>query len=80
MRDWQEEQGRYEQALIGLEHALKVDPLAEPLYPRLIKLLQTVGREEAAKTVLARYCQTFTTPVGRKSSVEMERLSKTLRF
>jgi LuxR family transcriptional regulator, maltose regulon positive regulatory protein len=76
--DWQKGTGRPEEALIVLEHALKVDPLAEPLYLRLIKLLQTVGRQDAAKTVLTQYRKTCPALVGRKLSVEIERLGKTL--
>jgi DNA-binding SARP family transcriptional activator len=75
--DWKKAEGQEEAALACLENGLQADPLAEPLYPRMIKFLHALDRTSEAKTVLARY-QKAVIMVGSEPSAEMQRLAKDL--
>lgn len=70
-------EGQEEAALTCLENGLEADPLAEPIYPRLIRFLFDLDRQSEAKKVLARYHETVIM-TGRDPSAEMERLVKHL--
>jgi LuxR family transcriptional regulator, maltose regulon positive regulatory protein len=73
--DRKKAEGQEEAALTCLENGLQVDPLAEPLYPRMIKFLHTLDRQSEAKQVLARY-QKAVVMAGREPSAELQHLAK----
>ncbi len=75
--DWKTTAGQEQAALTCLENGLEVDPLTEPLYPRLIRLLYNVERQDDAKQVLARYHKTVIM-AGREPSAEMQAMAKSL--
>lgn len=74
MSDWKNAEGQEEAAVACLEYGLEVDPLTEPLYPRLIKFLYNLERQNEAKIVLARYHKAVVM-AGREPSAEMHRLT-----
>lgn len=75
--EWKKTTGQEEAALTCLENGLEADPLAEPLYPRLIRFLHSLDRQSEAKKILARYHKAVGM-AGREPSVEMQRLAKSL--
>jgi DNA-binding SARP family transcriptional activator len=77
LSEWKKAEGTNEAALTCLESGLNADPLAEPLYPRLIRFLYALDRQSEAKKVLARYHKAVIM-AGREPSVEMQRLAKNL--
>lgn len=77
MSEWKKAEGQEDAAVACLEKGLQADPLAEPIYPRLITFFQASGRQDDAKTVWAQYRQAVVA-AGREPSVEMQRLAKHL--
>lgn len=77
MSEWKKAEGQEEAAFACLENGLEADPLAEPIYPRLIKLFQAAGRQDEAKTVWTQYRQALVA-AGKEPSAEMQRLAKNL--
>jgi LuxR family maltose regulon positive regulatory protein len=75
--DWKKAGGQENAAVACLENGLQADPLAEPIYPRLIKFFQAVGRQDDAKTVWAQYRKAVVA-AGREPSAEMQYLAKQL--
>lgn len=75
--EWKKTEGQEEAALLSLENGLEADPLAEPLYPRLIRFLFTLERQDEAKKVLARYHKGVVI-AGREPTAEMQHLAKNL--
>ncbi len=77
LSEWKKAAGQEDAALACLEHGLEADPLAEPLYPRVIRFLHTLDRQSEAKMVLARYHRVVIS-AGSEPSAEMQRLAKNL--
>ncbi|MDF0666836.1 MAG: BTAD domain-containing putative transcriptional regulator [Nitrospira sp.] len=77
LSEWKKADGTNEAALTCLENGVEADPLAEPLYPRLIRFLFDLDRQSEAKKVLVRYHKAVIM-AGREPSVEMQRLAKNL--
>lgn len=75
--EWKTKAGQEEAALTCLEKGLDADPLAEPLYPRLIKFLYSLERQDDAKQVLARYHKAVFM-AGREPSAEMRAMARSL--
>ncbi|MGE3977613.1 MAG: BTAD domain-containing putative transcriptional regulator [Nitrospira sp.] len=70
-------EGQEEAAVACLKNGLEADPLAEPIYPRLIMLFQAAGRLDDAKTVWTQYRRAVVA-AGREPSAEMQYLAKNL--
>ncbi len=75
--EWKKSKGEEEAALACLERGLEADPLAEPIYPRLIRFLHILDRQSEAKKALTRY-QKAVAMAGTEPSAEMQRLAKNL--
>ncbi|MDF0675559.1 MAG: BTAD domain-containing putative transcriptional regulator [Nitrospira sp.] len=75
--EWKKMGGQDEAALTCLENGLEADPLAEPIYPHLIRFLLNLERLDEANHVLARYHKAVVM-AGREPSVEMQHLAKNL--
>lgn len=75
--EWKKTAGQEQAALTCLEKGLDADPLAEPLYPRLIKFLRSLERQDDAKQVLARYHKAVVM-AGREPSAEMQAMARSL--
>lgn len=75
--EWKKSKGEEEAALACLERGLEADPLAEPIYPRLIRFLHILDRQSEAKKVLTRY-QKAVAMAGTEPSAEIQRLAKSL--
>jgi len=75
--EWKKTEGQESAAVICLENGLEADPLAEPLYPCLIRFLCNLERQDDAKQVLARYHMAVAM-AGREPSADMQRLAKNL--
>ena len=73
--EWKKAEGQEEAAVACLENGLEADPLAEPIYPRLIRFLHILDRQSEAEKVLARY-QKAVAMAGSEPSVEMQHLVK----
>jgi ATP/maltotriose-dependent transcriptional regulator MalT/DNA-binding SARP family transcriptional activator len=69
-----------ETAVRGLEQALEVDPLAEPLYQRLIPLLAANGRQTDAASWYHRCKSALARWDARQPSFETQQLLKTLQL
>ncbi len=77
LSEWKEAEGQEEATLACLKNGLEADALAESLYPRLIRFLVNLERQDEAKNVLARY-QKAVVMAGREPSAEMQHLAKNL--
>jgi LuxR family transcriptional regulator, maltose regulon positive regulatory protein len=75
--EWKKTEGQGEAALAYLQNGLEVDPLAEPLYPCLIRFLINLERKDQAKNVLACYHKAVVM-AGREASAEMQAMTKSL--
>jgi DNA-binding SARP family transcriptional activator len=78
VHEWHKTHARESEALTCLQQALSMDPLAEPLYPRLFKSFQALKRAEDAKSVWTSYRQNVIGVVRAEPSAEMQHLSQTL--
>src|SRR5438132_1028807 len=52
LSEFQAQEGKLDQALAALEQAIKIDPYAEELYRRGMRLLAQLGRGDAARRLL----------------------------
>ena len=64
-------------AVRDLDHAIRIDPMAEPLHRRLISLLLKNDRRAEAAVCFDR-CQTEMARAGRSSSAELQELARTI--
>lgn len=64
-------------AVRDLDHAIRIDPMAEPLHRRLISLLLRNHRRADAAACFDR-CQTEMARAGRSPSAELQELARTI--